>query len=748
MPYKQMSREDLLAELEALAAKLLVLQGEPEKERDRLLNELRLHQVELEMQNRELREAQQLVEESRSLYADLFDFAPVGYLTFDNKGTIREINLAAAQLLGREREALIGQPFPHPDSREDQRAFKSHLWRCLDKNMKATTEIELSTFERGSITLEIASTPFSNPAGTVIGCRTVLTDVSERRRSEAALRFSAKVSAALASSLDYETTLKHVVELAVPELGDCCFIEGISDNGSITLLAEAHARPSGQNIAVRVSIPCPSDRDLLHGVRRVVETQRAEIYPMPSRLEIDPRLDAAHPQRLRALSARSYMCVPLNVGGRRLGAVTFAYVATRRSFDETHLLSAEDFVSRAAMALENARLYEVAQKAILFRQDVVSIVSHDLRNPLNALMLISSTLRADARENDRRRKQFEMMDRAVARMEHLIRDLLDMTRIESGHLSVDRAPRRVTNLLRDSMEMLEPVAAKASVQLGWGSSDPELSVLCDQERIAEVLSNLVGNAIKFTPKGGAITVRGEQDGDDVCFSITDTGVGLSREQLGHVFERYWQAATTARKGTGLGLFITKGIVEAHGGRIWAESEVGLGTTFYFTLPVCSERNFPDRPAKEWQALEALSPATSGLVVDDDPVLRDSLAMLFKSRGYRVVCAASGVEAMAHLADHPPPSFIVLDLGMPVMDGAELGAALKRDAKLSAVPVFVVSGADGLADKAAALGATGWFAKPVPSAALLDAIVHRLGASETSHPPPESAALERRVRSIE
>ena len=173
-------------------------------------------------------------------------------------------------------------------------------------------------------------------------------------------------------------------------------------------------------------------------------------------------------------------------------------------------------------------------------------------------------------------------------MSHLIRDLLDMARIESRRLQLERCNHELAGLIGDALEMFQPLAGEGQIRLGADTPDAALALSCDRERILQVLSNLIGNALKFTPAGGSVrlVVRRDEANDArmVCLGVADTGTGIAPENLENIFDRYWQVRASGRAGAGLGLSIARGIVEAHGGRIWAESEMGRGSTFWFTVP--------------------------------------------------------------------------------------------------------------------------------------------------------------------
>jgi signal transduction histidine kinase len=239
---------------------------------------------------------------------------------------------------------------------------------------------------------------------------------------------------------------------------------------------------------------------------------------------------------------------------------------------------------RAALALDHARLYEEARQATRSRDEVLAIVSHDLRNPLNVIGMVSQVLRETLAGDPVAVKHLDAVGRAADAMGRLILDLLDVSRLEAGGLALSPAPVAPGMLVREAARDLGPLAAERTLALEHDVADGLPPVRADFERVSQVFSNLVGNALKFTPAGGRITL-GAQPGDEgVVFRVEDTGSGIDPEHLPHLFDRFWQAHRTRRGGAGLGLAIAKGIVEAHGGRIRVRSEPGRGSTFYFTLP--------------------------------------------------------------------------------------------------------------------------------------------------------------------
>lgn len=233
------------------------------------------------------------------------------------------------------------------------------------------------------------------------------------------------------------------------------------------------------------------------------------------------------------------------------------------------------------------RAKEAADRALAARDEIMGIVAHDLRNPLGAITLKATLLQKIA-GSEQVRAHAESISNVAMRMEVLIKRMLDVTTMDAGNFTVSPAPCAVQELLRETNAMFDPLASSKQIHFECEQSEPGLMVRAEYDRVLQVLSNLVGNALKFTPPGGYVTVTADREKAMVRFAIIDSGPGIPRESLSRVFDRFWRKEQQESKGTGLGLFIAKSVVEAHGGRIWVDSDLGRGAKFYFTLPLVDE----------------------------------------------------------------------------------------------------------------------------------------------------------------
>ena len=409
---------------------------------------------------------------------------------------------------------------------------------------------------------------------------------AEAENSEKRAALLAEASRVLSASFDYQTTLAALVRLAVPALADYCALDIVAANDSFERVGEAHVDPAKSPLIMQVARFPRSALTAYHPLIRVITTGvpvlEAEITPAFIRASF------AEPEQRRtveALEPRSLICVPLVNSGKPLGALTLVTSASGRRYEVADLSLAADLARRAAIVVEHARLYHEAQQATRARDDVLAVVAHDLRNPLNTVtMAVGLMLEQTPVENVQERRQVEIVRRAADRMNRMIQDLLDVKRMDTGRLGIDPKPESPVSLINDTVEMLRPLATGSTITLEADVPESLLPVMADAARIQQVLSNLVGNAVKFTPRNGRVTVCAEAIDGGIRFGVIDTGPGIPPDQVPHIFGQFWQAMPSDRRGIGLGLAIAKGIVEAHGGMIWVESNVGLGSTFYFTLP--------------------------------------------------------------------------------------------------------------------------------------------------------------------
>jgi PAS domain S-box-containing protein len=438
----------------------------------------------------------------------------------------------------------------------------------------------------------------------------VLRDVSDRVASEheqqrrlAEQRFLADVGATLTASQDPEGTLIRVAELIAANLADFCIVYRLEE-GELRRLKVA-CRDPARDAAAEALERQPLDATQKSAIRAVVLSGQPRLVR-----ELTPELmrsivqDEGHYERLAALDPQSGLIVPLVAQGRAMGAFLLFSSSPDRRFGEEDLALAVQVASRTALSLDGLHLLKSARDAIRARDDMLGFVAHDLRNPLAVVDLavkhVASQLPADA---DIARRGIEAIARGSARANRLIDGLLDIRRAQDGRLPLRRQPLSPDRLVVEAVETEAPLAAAASLSLDLDVAEGLPPVWADHDRIGEVFENLIGNAMKFTPPGGRVSIGVVDREDDIVFSVRDSGPGIRREDLPHLFDVFWQGRHAEQGGVGLGLPIARSLVEAHEGRIWVESEEGAGCTVLFTLPkaVGEKATIPDHGAAELEA---------------------------------------------------------------------------------------------------------------------------------------------------
>ena len=414
----------------------------------------------------------------------------------------------------------------------------------------------------------------------------ILRDATERKRTEDGLQFLSAAGKELNRSLDLADTLERVTRAAVPVLADCCAVDVFSADWSLfnhavaATLEEDEVLLQEQRTGARTGTRTIFVEHLMRGRR---EPLIVPLLSQASLAELGVSVEQTHGPVASRL--RSLMVFPLTLRSEMPAFMTFFMTHSGRRYDDSYLVLAAELASRVANAIDNAELYRRSQEAVAVRDEVVAIVSHDLRNPLSVVKMCASTLSEDPLPDAGTVMDLaHSIHQSAEWMNTIIQDLLDVARLESGKLVMRMEPVSLDAIIADAVNFHHPLAEERGLRL---ESDlpPDVPVVSvDALRISQVFTNLIGNALKFTERGGTITVRARCIDGRVVVSVVDTGRGIPDDDLPRLFDRFWQASRgDLKRGTGLGLAIAKGIVEAHGGRIWVESRESLGATFSFTL---------------------------------------------------------------------------------------------------------------------------------------------------------------------
>ncbi|MFL5542442.1 MAG: ATP-binding protein [Longimicrobiaceae bacterium] len=500
------------------------------------------------------------------------------FFAVDRAWRLTYVNRRAAALVGRPREELLRHLlwdcFPAAAAGEARAA--------LERAMEAREAVEVEASPVPGRWVELHAHPA--PEGLSIYFR----DVTARRRREERDRLLTRAGAVLAGSLDPEGLPREIAALAAGPLADWCTVH-VETEAGLRAAGVAHAEP-GRTARVIELLKAYGAAPDTHPLTLALRTGEPQLVPtfaegVLERLIPDPALLAA----VREIGIASVIVAPMRARGRTVGSISLVR-GHGAAYDADDLELAVELAGRAALALDNAALYAQARAATRTREEVLAVVSHDLRNPLNAVLLAAVILdeyTEPERWTERERLQLRTIRHSAEQMTTLIHDLVEVVALEAGTRVLHLERVDAGALLRSAAEMYAGLAGEKGVSLRVDAPAEVPEVRADRARLLQVLSNLIGNALKFTPSGGSVRVGAEAEGEAVRFWVTDTGRGIDPEHLPRLFERFWQARRGDAQGLGLGLSIAKAIVDAHGGRIWAESTPGQGSTFSFTLPLPS-----------------------------------------------------------------------------------------------------------------------------------------------------------------
>jgi PAS domain S-box-containing protein len=528
-----------------------------------------------------LGETQRALEESRRRYVDLYDFAPVAYLTLDSAARIKEANLTAARLLGLPRLRLVEASFMQFVAPQDVDRFAEHLHRCFEHRVQAVTEIRISVGRTiPPLYMHVSSTPLFDDAEKVVECRMTLTDVSSVKRNEERQSLLSDASRLLVTALDDELALAGILGLTVGRFADLALLDLVRDDGTLYRVDQAAALAD-------VVLPDPGAATP-PGLpqQKAVASHQTLFVPDCSPKRLSEIVGRELQELVAGNGVSSAMVVPLISRGIALGVLTLVAARRLRKFSPADVATAEDLAARLAVRLDNARLYRQAREAVAAREEILSLVAHDLRNPLSAIRLSAMSITSTSPAVERRKAwpRIERVRRIADHMNRMIEDLADFTALDSRPFALDIGAREVPQLLNEVVDALMPLATDKGIELHLEAAPPGEHVLCDPDRVLQVFSNVIGNAVKFSQPGGTIALGSAAKDGTVLFTVRDDGPGMAPAELEHIFDKYWQAHDGGRHGRGLGLYIAKRLIEAQGGAIWCSSAPEKGTMVSFTLP--------------------------------------------------------------------------------------------------------------------------------------------------------------------
>jgi PAS domain S-box-containing protein len=665
----------------------------------------------------------------------------------DPDGAIVTWNATAERIKGYFLDEVRGKHFRLLFTDEDQRAGVPETeLRIARETGKYQGDGQRLRKDGTLFTANVSLSALRDEHGILRGFVKVTHDVTARVRAERQLETSSEASAALTSLVDERGMLQAFTRALVRRFADFAMVDFIDENREMRHGELAHVEPAIEDMlrqkaaGNRPQLATHPIAQVMNGTGQIVEDETG--LSAGAKLGVDPEREL-----------QSALTLPLLTRGRVFGALTLGS-RSRKSYDESDLSLGTELARRLALALDNARLFEQAReserrlarlyeseqearkcadRANKAKDDFLAIVSHELRTPLNAMLGWTRLLRSGALEPDKQSHALETIERNAVTQAELVEDLLDVSRIVSGKLSLEIAELDLRALVEEAIDSLGPTCAAKEIEVASALDSAPCHLHGDQKRLRQVVWNLLTNAIKFSVGGGQIRVSLKHTQDELQLTVSDGGRGIERELLPKVFDRFTQAAgvtTRAHGGLGLGLAISKHIVELHGGTIAVDSDgLGRGATFQVRLPVSSQRLTAnhDNPASS-RPVRAARRELEGLnvlVVDDDEDGRELLVALLEHSGAKVTSAESAATALRAI-EHWTPHVLLSDIGMPGTDGYELMRRIRALAPhpSARVPAAALTGFGRTEDRRDALeaGFLMHLAKPLDPADVIAAVL--------------------------
>ncbi len=521
------------------------------------------------------------------------------------------------------------------------------------------------------------------------------TDIHEQKLAEESSRYLADASAALASVVDYESTLQKVATLAVPHFADWSAVDVRDPNGSVRRLAVAHQDDDKIALVRQLMQEYPPDPEATTGAAGVLRSGKPEIISeINDELLAQAAKDDRHLHLLRSLGLKSYICVPLIVSGSPLGVLTFATAESGRKYTERDVALAMDLARRASVAVENTQLYQALRETDRRKDEFLATLAHELRNPLAPIRNAIEILKLPRVDDETIARSLELMERQIHHLVRLVDDLMDVSRVMRGKIELRNEQVELASVVARAVESVQPLADAQGHQLSIRLPGESLLIDADPIRLAQVVGNLLTNAIKYTKSNGRISVSGAREGADAVLTIRDNGIGIDPHMLPRVFDLFMQADNTATRsqgGLGIGLTLVRNLVEMHNGSVEARSGgLGKGSEFVVRLPLSKVQGDRILPASKPKARAIQSSGRRLLVVDDNQDAATTLAMLLELQGHEVKVANSGRIAL-EIAKEFIPDAVFMDIGMPEMDGYELARRIRQQPGFEKVVLAALTG---------------------------------------------------------
>jgi PAS domain S-box-containing protein len=529
--------------------------------------------------------------ESEEIFHATFNQAAIGIAHIDLKGRFIRVNQKYCRIVGWNQRELLSKTIFDITVPEDIKRDKSYFSALRRNKVHYHTIEKRYTRKDGTVTfVRVTRSLVRGLGGKSRFIVTIVEDINEEKKLHKALEMLSEAGKILTNSLDFKETLNSISSLVIPVLADWCVVDILNENGAFDRVKVAYPHPKyKKDAAVFYKYPPGTDKKTL--IERVKASKKALIIKDFSEIDVKKyATDTAHMEAVQKVGIKSTMIVPMVSHNTVIGVLTFISTNEHRQYSAVDLVMAEQLVIRVTAAIENARLFQKANDSITLRDEFLSIASHELKNPLTSIKGFVQILikRLDIVLDDASKSMLIQIEDQIDRSSRLISDLLDFTSIRTDRLVLQYQSIDLNKVVTNTIALSQQLTDKHKIVLKGNCTVP---VHGDKHRLTQVISNLLTNAIKYSPDSEDIVVEVKQTLDEAIIKVQDFGIGISKKMQVHIFEQYFRSDAIRKQGIsglGLGLYIASEIVKKHNGRIWVKSEPNKGSAFYIALPLSTK----------------------------------------------------------------------------------------------------------------------------------------------------------------
>lgn len=528
------------------------------------------------------------------------------------------------------------------------------------------------------------ASPIFHEDGTVKYAIISFRDITLRKKSQDKLKFLVNAMKILSRTLDSDVLLSETATLMVPTISDWAAID-IWDGRSAKRLAVAHRDPAMVQLLSEAAEAYPKNPTTPDNIFRILQDGKAKFYPVLENEPIPESLPAHTRTLLHKLALSSAIAAPIVSRGKIVGALSLAYAESRQHYSDEDLEFITEFCNHLGILMENARLYKELARQNVVKERFLATLSHELRNPLAPIKTSLEILKLKEINDREIVKELAMIDRQFEHMTRLLGDLLELSRLTHGKIAINKQMTDLTKLVREAADTVAPEIVTAGLTFHLSVPEEAVFTMGDPVRLTQALTNILYNAIKFTPQRGTIRLTMENDRHAAYIRIKDSGIGIAPDMLPYIFnidiKGNQSGSDKLNDGLGIGLALVRHIAHLHGGSVTAASEgPGAGSEFVLTIPLCDISGTVPRTGPERFGSREGVPAMSRkniLVVDDNHDAAEALARLLTMLGFRARAAYTSEDALT-LGRGRDFNAIILDIGMPGMDGYEIARRLRKE----------------------------------------------------------------------